>query len=271
MTAPGSIALALARRLAGYRWIAVATALGLLVIALFAVLAAGDADAAARDDLRRAVAGLLLVGGMAVALGLGAGALNTDADGGHHGLLLATGVSRVRLVVEVVLARTTALMVVLAAWGAGAQAASLALGLGLDGPLAVHTLTMAETLALALLGAVASSSVVGRIAAGIGGLGTFVVAQAVVNLKAAADDGVIGTAGDGINAVYFFFPRTITSPMIAELQERDAAGIAAPQIDINGNIVSAPPSTAVTVAWTLVWCGILVALAVGGYRRRTVN
>lgn len=258
------------RRLARRRWLSAAVATGALVVAVVAGLAAGGATATERDDLRAGVAGLLVLGGLIVALGLGAAALNRDAERGYLGLLAATGVGRPRVVLESLAGRLVALAAVLAVWAVAAQIASLALGLGLDGPLLVHTFAMVELLALGLLAAAAASAVVGQVASFITGAAVAVIAQAVVNLKAAADDGVIGTAEGPIRAFYAVLPRAITSPMISDLQARDVAGVAAPQIDINGNIVIVPPSGLASVLVTLVWLGIFALLAVAGFRRRTL-
>ena len=77
-------------------------------------------------------------------------------------------------------------------------------------------------------------------AAGIFGGAIYVLAQAAVNLKAAADQGLIGTADLGVRTLYYVAPRTVTSPMIADLQLRDVAGPAAPRVEINDNTVIVP-------------------------------
>ncbi len=261
--------MALAARLARRGWLRGALALGLLAVAVIAIgsALAGSAD---RDTLQRGMAELLVIGGIVVAVGLGSTALNRDSDSGHHGLLVAAGLHRPRLVAEVLLARTGLLVGVLAAWGLAGQLASLALGLGPDGPLALHTLAMMETQALVLLAAAAASSVVGPGASAVVGVAVFTFAQAIVNLKAAADEDLLGTAGRAVGATYALLPRTVTSPMIADLQARDQAGIAAPQIDINGNVATLAASGAGTVAWVILWCGLLGVMAVGGMRRRTL-
>ena len=105
-------------------------------------------------------------------------------------------------------------------------------------------------------------------AAGAFGLGVYVVAQAAVNLKAAADQALIGTADAGVTALYYVVPHTITSPMIAELQARDAAGAAAPRVEINQNVVLVPAAGWGSVVWTLAWCVLMVALCASGLRRR---
>jgi hypothetical protein len=267
-----SLLLALAgaelRGLTRRRWLLVAAAAGLAVIVLSAALAAGDAGIERDDTFRSGGASLLLLGGLVVAIGLGAAALNRDADSGHLGILAAAGPGRARLAGAAVLARVAALIGVIAAWGLALQLASAALGRGLDGPLAVHTLSAAENLLLALLAAAAVSSVVGGIAAGIVGATLYVLAQAVVNLEAAADQNLVGTAETGVRAAYLVLPRIVVSPMIFLLQARDEAGPAAPQMEINGTVVFVPASAWTSVVWTLAWCAGIGLLAAYGLRRR---
>jgi hypothetical protein len=160
------------------------------------------------------------------------------------------------------------LALALLAWGVVLQIGSAALGLGLDGPLAVHTLAVAVGLLLTLLACAAASSVVGPLAAGAFGVALYVTAQAAVNLKAAADQALIGTADAGVNLLYNVAPRTITSPMLAELQLRDAAGAAAPRVEINDNTVIIPESGWNSVVWTLAWCVLLAVACAAGLRRR---
>jgi hypothetical protein len=92
-----------------------------------------------------------------------------------------------------------------------------------------------------------------------------------VNLKAAADQALIGTADAGVNLLYYLAPRTITSPMLAELQLRDAAGAAAPRVEINGNTVIIPASEWDSVLWTLFWCALLAFACVAGLRSRPLQ
>jgi hypothetical protein len=203
-----------------------------------------------------------------VAVPLGAAALNRDAASGHLGLLVGSGASRAGAAGAAVAARVAALAAVLALWGLALQACGLALGHGLDGPLAVHALAVAVGLLLALLAAAAASAVVGPVAAGAFGLIVVVAAQAAVNLKAAADQDLIGTADAGVDAVYYVAPRAIVSPMISELQGRDVGGPAAPSLEINDNLVLVPASGWGSVAWTLLWCALLAVACVAGLRRR---
>jgi hypothetical protein len=257
-------------RLSRRPWLRVALAAGVVLAGVAGAVAAADEGLAREDALRRGVASLLLLGGLAVAIGLGSTALNRDADSGHLGLLLASGAGRARLAAAAAGARLLGLAVILAAWAIGAQAASLALGLGLDGPLAVHGLAVAEGLALTLLAAAAASSVVGPVPAGLFGAAVYVVAQAAVNLKAAADQGLIGTADAGVTTLYYLVPRAIVSPMIAGLQIRDEAGPAAPRLEINESVVLVPAAGWVTVLWTLAWCALLGILCASGLRRRAL-
>ena len=259
------------RRIARRRWIQVAVAAG-LALAVVAVAVAATHDGGVREDtLRRGAAALLLLGGLVLALGLGSGALNLDAQTGHFGALAGSGASRPELVTGAVGARLVVLLAAGAAWALVLQAGSVVLGLGLDGPLAVHSLAVGEGLVLAMLAASAASSIVGPLAAGVFGASLYVVAQAAVNLKAAADQGLIGTADAGVRILYYVVPHTITSPMIADLQLRDAAGAAAPRVEVNGNTVLVPAAGWDTVAWTLAWCILLVLLCAAGLRRRPLS
>ena len=105
-------------------------------------------------------------------------------------------------------------------------------------------------------------------AAGAFGLVVFIAAQAAVNLKAAADQDLIGTADAAVSAVYYVVPRAIVSPMISELQGRDVGGPAAPSLEINDNLVLVPASGWGSVVWTLAWCALLAIACVAGLRRR---
>ena len=259
--------LRLSRRL----WIQVGVVAGLALALVAVVVAATHDDGLREDSLRRGGAALLLLGGLALAIALGSAALNLDARTGHFGSLIGSGASRPEIVAGAVGSRLIVLAGAGLAWGAMLQAGSLALGLGLDGPLAVHTLAVGEGLVLAMLAASAASSVVAPPAAGIFGASMYIVAQAAVNLRAAADQGLIGTADAGVRAVYYIVPRTITSPMIAEMQLRNVAGAAAPRVEINQNTVSVPASGWDSVAWTLAWCILLALLCATGLRKQPFN
>lgn len=257
-----------ARRLSRRAWLQVAAAAGLALVVVIALVAASHEGMAREDSLRRGAAALLLLGGLAVAVTLGSPALNRGAETGHFGLLCGAGASRAQLVTAVVGARVAVLAAILAAWGVGLQLASAAVGLGLDGPLAVHALAVAVGLLLAMLAAAAAGAIVGPLAAGAFGLMVYVLAQAVVNLEAAAEQGLIGTAADGVRFLYYISPRAITSPMIADLQARDAGGAAAPQVEVNGNPVLLGASGWGSILWTLAWCLLFAALCGSGLRRR---
>ncbi|HEX2508014.1 MAG TPA: hypothetical protein VHK23_06805 [Miltoncostaeaceae bacterium] len=241
---------------------------GLLAAAAVAAAAAAESGLDREDQFRSGAASLLLLGGLVAAVPLGAGALNRDAAGGHLGLLVGSGASRREVAAAVLLARVAALIAIVAAWAVALQIGSLALGLGLDGPLAVHSLAVFVSLLLTMLAAGAASSVVGPVPAGAFAVAVFISAQAAVNLKAAADQDLIGTAGGLVNALYYVVPRAIVSPMIADLQARDVGGPAAPSLEINDNPVLVPASGWGSVLWTLAWCALLAIACVGGLRRR---
>ncbi len=254
------------------RWSWAAVALGpAATIAIIIAALGSDAGMERQDTYRAGAASLLLLGGLVVALTLGATPVRAGIDSGRFGVLLGAGAGRTRLALGLVGARGLALMGVLAVWLVALQLGSLLVGEGLDGPLAVHVAAGYETLLVSMLAALMAATSVGPVAAWVFGLFVNVLAQAAVNLKAAADAGALGTADALASAFYFLWPRAITSPMIAELQVRDAAGPAAPQIDINQNIVTVPASEWDTIAWTLVWCGVIAWIVVVGLRRRGVR
>lgn len=260
-----------ARRIARRRWSSFVLAAGVVLAVVAAGVAATHDGLERTDSLRQGSATLLLLGGLVVALGLGSPALNRDSDSGHFGVLMGAGVGRGGLVSGTLLGRTATLAAIIAVWGIALQIGSVALGLGLDSQLAVHTLFVAEALLLTMLAASAASSVVPPIAAGAFGLVVYVTAQAMMNLKAAADQDYIGVARESIDAVYHLMPHIPTSEMLADLQLRDAAGPAVPRVDINGNDVLLTASGWGTVAWTLLWCVLLGLLAYAGIRRRPIN
>jgi hypothetical protein len=267
-TAAAAVVASELRELARRRWPPLVAAAGLVVVVLVVALSAGGDELGREDGLRSGVASLLLLGGLVLAVGLGAGALNRDADSGRLGLLAAGGSGRAALAGAVVAGRLAALLAVLAAWSLAAQVAALALGLGADGPLAVHALTMALNLVLALLACALVSSVVGTVAAGAFGLGVYVLAQAVVNLEAAADQNLVGTAEGLVRAAYLVLPRAIVSPMIFTLQAREEAGPAAPPVEINDTTVFIPASSTQDVLWTILWCAVIAVGTALGLRRR---
>lgn len=260
------------RALARSRWSWAALVLGPAAALAIALGAAGaDAGMARQDDYRSGAASLLLLGGLIAALTLGATAVRSGIRSGRLGVLLAGGAGRTEVSWALVVSRTMALAGILALWLVALQIGSVAIGEGLDGPLAVHAAATLETLLVSLLAALMAATAVGPVAAWIFGLVVNVLAQAAVNLKAAADDDALGTADVLAQAFYFLWPRAITSPMISSLQARDAAGPAAPQIDINSNIVVVPASGWGTVLWTLAWCAAMGWVVSAGLRRREVR
>lgn len=270
MTGAGAVAALQLRRMARRPWIAIAVVAGLAIAVVIAAFAAGETGIAREDEMRQGAASLLLLGGLLVAAVLGGGALNTDSDSGHFGMLMGAGVGRPALVAGALAARTLVLIVVIGAWALALQGGSVAIGTGLDGDLAVHTLLVGEALLLTMVAAAAASSVVGAVPSALFALSVYLTAQAMMNLKAAADQDIIGTARSGINGAYVISPHIPTSPMLADLQARGAAGPAVPRVDINGNEVLLPASGWPTIAWTLVWVAGLAALAYAGMRRRPI-
>lgn len=250
-------------------WVVSLVVLGAIVIAIVALLATRADGAARTDDFRSGVAAVLLYGGLAAACALGATVVNRPVGSGYAALLVATGVRRDTIVLGSIVARLVSLAAIMAVWGVFAQVANLALGQGLDGDLAVHTAAMAETMALTLAAGALASAAFAPFAAGVVAFMVHITAQAVVNLKAAADSGAIAdTAESTVDAAYAFFPRVVTSPMISDLQARDAASLAAPRFKINDITVIIQPAGWQTVLWTLVWTAIFGGLAVLAFRRR---
>jgi hypothetical protein len=268
VSAVAALARAQCLRLARRAWVQAVAGGGVLAAILIAAVAATESGLDREDSFRSGAASLLLLAGLVVAIVLGATALNRDAASGHMGLLVGSGASRPQVAGAIVLARVAALAAVLIAWTVTLEICSAALGMGLDGPLAVHALAVSVGLLLTLLAAAAASSVVGPVAAGAFGAVVFIAAQAAVNLKAAADQDLIGTADNAVTALYYIAPRAIVSPMISELQARDAGGPAAPSLEINENTVLVPASGWGSVLWTLLWCALLAFACVGGLRRR---
>jgi hypothetical protein len=209
------------------------------------------------------------LGGLAFAVGLGATAYHRDIGSGFIGVAVASGAPRGAAALSRVLSRSGVLIGVLGLWCLAFQVGSLALGRGLDGPLAVHVAASAESLLLVLLSAAALNTVLGPIVSGALGVLVYVVAEAVVNLKAAVDQGVIGQVADpAIQAAYYLLPRAVLSPMIVDLQARGQGGAAAPRFEVNRNVVEVPAAGAGTILWTLVWCAVFACLCLVGLRRR---
>jgi ABC-type transport system involved in multi-copper enzyme maturation permease subunit len=239
--------------------------------ALAAGVAATHHGADRADSYRGGAATILLLLGLAVAVVLGATAVNREGDSGFLGLLVGAGLPRGELALVRLGTRLVALLAVVAVWGIAFQAGSLVLGRGLDGPLAVHTLSMVENLILVLVSAAAVSTVLGPLVSGIVGVGIFVVAQAVVNLKAASDQSLIGAVARPIvRTAYYVFPRAVASPMIVDLQARGQGSAAAPRLEINGALAVVPAAGWATILWTLLWCALFAGLVVTGLRRRAL-
>ena len=265
-------------RLTGYevagvlrrRWVWAVVALGIVVIAIAAVTVSGESPASQSDDFRATAASLLLVGGLTLALCLGATTIFTGGITGGLGALVGAGARRSEVTLARVGARLATLVMALATWCAALQVASLALGRGWDGPLAVHVAAAGETHAAVMLAAAAVSTVLGPAVSAIVGLTVHVTAQAAVNLEAAADLGRLGSSNQLAHVAYNLLPRSVSSPMIVELQNRGAGGPAAPQFEINSLPIPLPAAGIGTVLWTLFWCLIFGMLCVRGMRNRTL-
>jgi len=252
-------------------WLLAVALLGVLLAGVAGAVAATHAGGLREDSLRSSGAGIMFIGGLVVALGLGATALNRDAGSGFLGLLVASGARRARIAAARMAVRIALLVATLAVWTLALEIASLALGLGLDGPLALHAAAAAETSALVLLVACLASAGFGPTVAAVSGLVVLVAAQSVVNLQAAGDQFLLGSpARQAVSAAYYVLPRSIISPMIADLQNRGQGGIAGPRLDINETVVHMTGSSALTVLWTLLWCGIFAGLALAAIRRRAL-
>ena len=257
------------RILARRRWILGVTLAGLAYLTIVGIVAAGQSGVTRADTLQSNSASLLLIGGLITAVGLGGGAFSRDASSGYLGLLVGSGATPSRVGGARIVTRLAALVGIIGVWAVGMQLASLALGRGLDGPLAVHALAWVVNCALVLCASAALASVIGPVAAGVFGLMVFICAQAVVNLKADLDQGAIARGSQSfVDSVYSVLPRAIVSPMLADLQRRGQAGPAAPDININGLAVVVPASRLVDVLWTLLWILIFAGLAAYGVRRR---
>jgi hypothetical protein len=258
---------AIARR----AWYLGVVAAGVLAAVLVAAVAAGH-DGRVRDDsFRSGSASLLLVGGLTLALTLGATAISRGAESGHLGLLVGSGAARAEVALGRVIARLAALAVGIAVWLVALEIAGAAIGRGGDGPLAVHAAATGATDAIVLLAAAATSTVLGPAVAAIVGLMVHVTAQAVVNLQAAADQGRLGAWSRLANVTYNLLPRAVLSPMIVELQNRGQGGPAAPQFEINQLVIPLSAAGIGTVLWTIFWCALLAFLCVNGMRRRTLS
>lgn len=252
-------------------WYPALVAAGLVGVAIATVAAAGDSGAARVDTLRSGGASVLLLGGLVLALTLGATAFWGAIQSGHLGVQVAAGAPRAALA----LARATARLLLLAAavivWTIALLVAAATLGHGFDGDLLLHGGAVFETLAFTLLATAAASTVLGPAVAAVLGLMAHITAQATVNLAAAADVGRLGVANRLAHVAYNILPRSVTSPMIAEMQNRGAGGPAAPQFEINELPVPIGGAGLGTVLWTLAWCGIMLWLCFVGLRRRNLS
>ena len=251
--------LTLSRR----RWV---VAVALVGAALAVVIGVAQSGTAAQRD----IAALLALGGLIVALGLGAPALVSDLQSGAFGMVGGAGASITDIAWGRLISRTLALAAIFALWGLAAQIGRVIGGAGLDADLALHTLYTGETLLLVLIAAAGAATLLGAVAGGLFGLAMLITAQAVVNLKAASDQGFIGSGNAAIDLAYWALPRTVVSPMLADLQAADEAGAVAPQVEINGNLVTVPAAELDTVLWTLAWCGLFLGIAVFGLKRREI-
>ena len=261
-----------ARGISRRRWFLAMLVLGAAVIVAGAVLAGTRDGLAAIDTMRSWTAAVYLVGGLLVAATLGASTVNRDADGGWMGLQVAAGTPRATVVLARIAGRLAVLIALFIIWMAVAAICSAAIGQGGDGALFVHGLAMLENMVLVLVTAALCSVALGPVASGIVAIFFYVSCLSLVNLMAALDDGVIGTAWSGlITGLYFLFPRAITSPMLSDMQARGAAGVAGAQLEINGNIVLVPPSSWLTVLWTLLWCAVIAVAAGLSFRRRAIS
>ncbi len=265
-------------RLVGYelghllrrRWLWAVVLAGVVAVAIASASIASEAAQAQSDDFRAVAASLLLVGGLTLALSLGATTIWSGGITGGLGLLVGSGARRTEVTLARVGARLITLLLALGVWCATLQLASLALGRGWDGPLAVHVAAAGETHAVVMLATAAVSTVMGPAVSAIVGLIVHVTAQAAVNLEAAADLGRLGSANRLAHVLYNSAPRSVSSPMIVELQNRGAGGPAAPQFEINGLPIPLPAAGVGTVLFTLFWCALFTLLCVAGMRRRTL-
>lgn len=272
MTGVGSLFTMELLRLRRRRWVMGAILAAAILAAVVVAVAAQANEGDRLDTLRIHSTTLLLLGGLIVALTLGATAVNRDSDRGHFGLLLGSGMRRPAILAAAVLARLTILALVLVAALVVLQVGAMILGLGADGALAAHTGLVAIGLVLTLCAATAGSTVVPPAAAALFGIFVFAIGQAMVNLKNAIDQGVIGRTAvtDGVDLSYFLVPHVPISSMMVDLQANDRSGPALPRLDINGNEVLLVASPWPSIAWAILWCGILLLLAWLGFRRRPV-
>ena len=252
------------------RWLWGLVLAGVVAIGVAALTAAGEAVQTESDDFRASAASVLLVGGLTLALALGATTIWSGGVTGGLGLLVASGARRTEVTLARVGARLVTLVLALGVWCVALQIASRAMGRGWDGPLAVHVAAAGETHAVVLMATAAVSTVMGPAVSSFLGLIVHITAQAAVNLEAAADLGRLGSANRLAHVLYNIAPRAVSSPMIVELQNRGAGGPAAPQFEINSLPIPLPAAGVGTVLFTLFWCCIFGLLCVRGMRNRTL-
>lgn len=266
------IASAEFRALVRRRWFFITVAVGLALIVAGTIFAFGDDGLLRSDALRSWTLAVEVIGGLVIGAALGSSAGNRDADGGWLGIQVATGVGRSPVMLGRIVGRTLALVAAFAAWIIVAAICSLIVGNGIDAPLVVTGLAGIENMLVVLTVAALCSVAIGPVAAGVTAGIVYIFVQALVNLSSAAEANVIGTSWTGLmRTLYFIFPRGIISPMVADLQARDVAGLAAPRVVVNGNIVFIQPSSWGSVIFTLGWCVLLAFAAAGAIRKRALS
>ncbi len=259
------------RALLRRRWFLVIVAASAALIIAGAIVAILQDGFMRADTLRGWVLAVYLLGGLAVATSLGASTVNRDGDGGWVGMQVATGVGRPAVALGRAWGRVLALCAVFGAWIALALIGGFIQG-AVDWDLAVAGLAMLENMLVVLLVAALCSVPLGPVASGVFGVLAYIFMQSLVNLSSAVEAGVLGTAWSGvIRTFYLVFPRAIVSPLVSELQARDVAALAAPRLEVNGNVVFVQPSSWGTVIWTLAWCVLLAFATAGALRKRALS
>jgi len=254
--------------LARSRWLVTAVVAGALLVVPAAAVAATHHGLGRADSYRQSAASLLLLGGLVVAIALGATFVSLATRRGLAGLLVASGAERVELAIGRLAARTLVLLATLGAWTIALQIGSAAIGRGADLPLAVHAGAMAENHLLVMLAAAAVGTIFGPAVAAIVALVVWVVARSTVELHAAAEHGQLGSLANAARIAYATLPRNVASPMIVAMQSRAQGGPAAPRFEINNVPIPVPAAGPGTVLWTLAWCGLFAVLATRGLERR---
>lgn len=248
------------RSLTRARWLLAAAGLGAVVLLGLGLTSDGT-------ELQRNAAGVFSLGGLALALGIGAPALVRDLERGTFALSASAGASLTDLGWSRLISRSIGVLGVLGIWALAAQIGA-ALGGRADEALLIHMLLTALVFLMVMLAAAGAATLMGVVAGGIFGIAVLISAQAIVNVKAADDQGLLGSGGELVQAAYWFLPRMLISPMIASLQRADEGGPVAPQFEINGNVADIPSSGVDSVLWVIAWCGIFFGLSIVGLRRR---